>query len=65
MSILALARHQATGKKPTLPTSSINPQDRIYYFRVWVEGRLIPRSLKNGVLSVAKLRLTDEEKKQR
>ena len=37
----------------------------MYYFRVRVQGRLIRRSPKTDGLSVAKLRLNDEEKKQR
>ena len=37
----------------------------MYYFRVRVQGRLIRRSLKTDVLSVAKLCLNDKEKKQR
>ena len=37
----------------------------MYFYRIRVRGRLIRRSLKTDVLSVAKLRLTDEEKKHR
>ena len=37
----------------------------IYFLRVRVHGQLIRKSLKTDVLSVAKLRLTDEEKKYR
>jgi integrase len=36
-----------------------------YFCRVRVRGKLIRKSLKTDVLSVAKLRLTDEEKKHR
>src|SRR5438477_10059006 len=36
-----------------------------YFCRIRVRGRLIRKSLKTDVLSVAKLRLTDEEKKHR
>lgn len=36
-----------------------------YFCRIRVQGRLIRKSLKTDVLSVAKLRLTDEEKRQR
>jgi integrase len=37
----------------------------VYFLRVRVHGQLIRKSLKTDVLSVAKLRLTDEEKKYR
>lgn len=37
----------------------------VYFCRIRVRGHLIRRSLKTDVLSVAKLRLTDEEKKHR
>ncbi len=37
----------------------------MYFCRIRVQGRLIRKSLKTDVLSVAKLRLTDEEKKHR
>jgi integrase len=37
----------------------------IYFCRIRVRGKLIRKSLKTDVLSVAKLRLTDEEKKHR
>lgn len=37
----------------------------MYFYRIRVRGRLIRRSLKTDVLSVAKLRLTDEEKRHR
>ncbi len=37
----------------------------VYFCRIRVRGRLIRKSLKTDVLSVAKLRLTDEEKKHR
>jgi integrase len=37
----------------------------IYFLRIRVRGKLIRKSLKTDVLSVAKLRLTDEEKKYR
>src|SRR5208337_3449628 len=37
----------------------------MYFCRIRVQGRLIRKSLKTDVLSVAKLRLTDEEKKYR
>ncbi len=37
----------------------------VYFCRIRVQGHLIRKSLKTDVLSVAKLRLTDEEKKHR
>jgi integrase len=37
----------------------------MYFCRIRVQGRLIRKSLKTDVLSVAKLRLTDEEKRHR
>ncbi len=37
----------------------------VYFCRIRVRGHLIRKSLKTDVLSVAKLRLTDEEKKHR
>lgn len=37
----------------------------MYFCRIRVQGKLIRKSLKTDVLSVAKLRLTDEEKKHR
>src|SRR6266404_4618479 len=37
----------------------------MYFCRIRVQGQLIRKSLKTDVLSVAKLRLTDEEKKHR
>jgi integrase len=37
----------------------------VYFLRIRVRGKLIRKSLKTDVLSVAKLRLTDEEKKYR
>src|SRR5258707_15815125 len=37
----------------------------VYFCRIRVQGKLIRKSLKTDVLSVAKLRLTDEEKKHR
>jgi len=37
----------------------------VYFCRIRVRGQLIRKSLKTDVLSVAKLRLTDEEKKHR
>jgi integrase len=37
----------------------------VYFLRIRVHGQLIRKSLKTDVLSVAKLRLTDEEKKYR
>jgi integrase len=37
----------------------------VYFLRIRVHGKLIRKSLKTDVLSVAKLRLTDEEKKYR
>jgi len=37
----------------------------VYFCRIRVRGQLFRRSLKTDVLSVAKLRLTDEEKKHR
>ncbi|HEX3719664.1 MAG TPA: site-specific integrase [Verrucomicrobiae bacterium] len=37
----------------------------IYFCRIRVQGKLIRKSLKTDVLSVAKLRLTDEEKRHR
>jgi integrase len=37
----------------------------VYYCRIRVRGHLIRKSLKTDVLSVAKLRLTDEEKRHR
>src|SRR5260370_21830631 len=36
-----------------------------YFCRIRVQGKLIRKSLKTDVLSVAKLRLTDEEKRHR
>ena len=37
----------------------------MYFCRIRVRGKLIRKSLKTDVLSVAKLRLSDEEKKHR
>jgi hypothetical protein len=37
----------------------------MYFLRIRVRGKLIRKSLKTDVLSVAKLRLSDEEKKYR
>lgn len=60
-----------SGEKPKLwqKTSFANlvryAPSGVYFCRIRVQGQLIRKSLKTDVLSVAKLRLTDEEKKHR
>jgi len=64
------AKAASAGKdKPWQKTSYANliryAPSGMYFCRIRVQGRLIRKSLKTDVLSVAKLRLTDEEKKHR
>src|SRR6266567_2212840 len=51
-------------KTPYANLIRYNPSGN-YFCRIRVHGKLILKSLKTDVLSVAKLRLTDEEKKHR
>ena len=51
-------------KTPYANLIRYNPSGN-YFCRIRVHGNLIRKSLKTDVLSVAKLRLTDEEKKHR